>query len=93
MELTDKATRLLPTGSPRWPALMVSGETVRLYDPEARKFRVIEVPVPARDLWSALVLGGRLLLGTSGYGVLERDLDELLPPAPPPAAVAVATEP
>lgn len=93
VELTDKATRLLPTGSPRWPALMVSGETVRLYDPEARKFRVIEVPVPARDLWSALVLGGRLLLGTSGYGVLERDLDELLPPAPPPAAVAVAPEP
>ena len=64
MELTEKASRLLPTGHERWSSLMVSGDTVRLYDRDARKFRVLDVPVPARDISAALVLGGKLMLGT-----------------------------
>lgn len=74
-ELTGEASRLISTGSSRWSALMVSGNTVRLYDRETRKFHVLEVPVPARDISAALVVDGRLLLGTSGHGVLERRLE------------------
>ena len=32
-------------------------------------------PVPARDVAAALVVDGKLLLATSGYGVLVRTLD------------------
>jgi photosystem II stability/assembly factor-like uncharacterized protein len=74
-ELTGKASRLLSTGDARWPAVMVSGDTVRLYDSEARKLTVLEVPVPARDISSAVVGDGRLFLGTSGYGVLVKALE------------------
>jgi photosystem II stability/assembly factor-like uncharacterized protein len=74
VQLTEEPSRLLPTGDARWSALLVSGDTVRLFDRETRKFQAIEVPVPARDISAALVLDGRLLLGTSGYGVLARDL-------------------
>lgn len=82
LSLTDKASRLLATGDPRWSSLLLSGDKVRLYDRDARKFRVFEVPVPARDISSALVVDGRLMLGTSGYGVLVRDLGDDLFPAP-----------
>jgi photosystem II stability/assembly factor-like uncharacterized protein len=74
-ELTGKASRLLPTGDARWSAVMVSGDTARLYDREARKFEVLEVPVPARDISAAVVGEGKLFLGTMGYGVLVRRLE------------------
>ncbi|HYG63134.1 MAG TPA: hypothetical protein VEL74_11175 [Thermoanaerobaculia bacterium] len=85
VELTGKPSRVLPTGDPRFPALMVSGETARLYDREARKFRILEVPVPARDVSAALVVDGKLLMGTSGYGLL---IHELAPAVEKPVAVA-----
>ena len=90
--LTDKASRLLATGDGRWSSLLVSGDTVRLYDRDARKFRVFEVPVPARDISAAVVVDGRLMLGTSGYGVLVRELgDDLFPSAAEPATVAAGS--
>jgi photosystem II stability/assembly factor-like uncharacterized protein len=73
-ELTSQASRVVATGDPRWSALMISGDVVRLYDREARKFLVLEVPFPARDIASAAVVGNRLLVGTSGYGVLTKRL-------------------
>jgi hypothetical protein len=69
------ASRLLPTGHPRYAALLVSGDTVRLYDRETRKLQILDVPVPARDLVSVTVAGDRLMLGTSGYGLLVRELE------------------
>jgi len=36
----------------------------------------LPVPFPARDISAAVVAGDRLLLGTSGYGVVERRLGE-----------------
>ncbi|HXO27583.1 MAG TPA: hypothetical protein VOA80_09590 [Thermoanaerobaculia bacterium] len=72
--LTAEPSRVLPTGDGRFGALLLSGEVVRLYDRESRKFRLLKVPVPARDIVAALVLDGRLLLATSGYGVLVHDL-------------------
>lgn len=68
------ASRLLQTGHPRYAALLVSGDTVRLYDREARKLQVLDIPIPARDLVSVTVAGDRLMLGTSGYGLLVREL-------------------
>lgn len=73
-ELTSESSRLLATGDERFPAVMISGDAVRLFDREARKFQALPIPVPARDVSAAQVIGGRLLLGTSGYGVLARDL-------------------
>lgn len=72
--LTGQPSRLVPTGDPRWAALLVSGDTVRLFDRDRQRLLVLPVPVPARDISAALVLDGRLLLATSGYGVLVRDL-------------------
>jgi hypothetical protein len=54
---------------------MVSGGTVRLFDRTSSKFVVLEVPFPARDISAVVVSGGRLLLGTSGYGVMTRRLE------------------
>ena len=92
LELTDKASRLLSTGHERWASLMISGDTVRLYDRDARKFRILGVPVPAHHILSALVVDGQLMLGTSGHGVLVHELSEDLfaAPAQPPAAVVAA---
>ena len=90
LSLTDKASRLLSTGDERWSSLLVSGDTVRLYDRDARKFRVFEVPVPARDISAAVIVDGRLMLGTSGYGVLVRELGDDLFPAPPTDNATVA---
>jgi photosystem II stability/assembly factor-like uncharacterized protein len=74
-ELVHEPTRLLPTGDDRRPALMVSGDTVRLFDRQTHKFQTLDVPVPARDISAARISGGQLLLGTSGYGVLARELE------------------
>jgi len=76
VRLTAEPSRILPTGDGRFGAVLLSGEVVRLYDRESRKFHVLQVPVPARDVAAALVLDGRLLLATSGYGVLVHDLAE-----------------
>lgn len=73
-ELIHDPSRLLPTGDDRRPALLVSGDTVRLFDRQTRKFQVLDVPVPARDISAARIAGDQLLLGTSGYGVLAREL-------------------
>jgi photosystem II stability/assembly factor-like uncharacterized protein len=74
-ELVHEPARLLPTGDDRRPALMVSGDTVRLFDRRTRKFQTLDVPVPARDISAARISGSQLLIGTSGYGVLARELE------------------
>lgn len=73
-KLVEEPSRLLPTGDDRRPALLVSGDTVRLFDRQTGTFQTLDVPVPARDISAAEVLDGQLLIGTSGYGVLARDL-------------------
>ena len=71
---TAEASRIVPTGDARFAALLLGADTVRLYDGESHKFRVLQVPVPGRDVVAALVVDGKLLLATSGYGVLVRDI-------------------
>jgi len=50
---------------------------VQLLDATTGASSALTVPFPARDLSVALVLDGRLFLGTSGYGLLLRDLSSL----------------
>jgi len=88
VQLTGEPSRVLPTGDSRFAAVLVAGGVLRLYDRESHTFHALQVPVPARDVDAALVMDGRLLLATSGYGVLARDL-----PAAPPPAPAGAPEP
>jgi hypothetical protein len=76
-ELVKEPSRVLPTGDPNRSALMVSGDTVRLFNRQTRKLEAVDVPVPARDVSAARVINGELWIGTSGYGVLVRPL----PPA------------
>lgn len=76
-ELVKEPSRVLPTGDPDRSALMVSGDTVRLFNRKTRKLEAVDVPVPARDVSAARVINGELWIGTSGYGVLVRPL----PPA------------
>ena len=91
VEVTKQASRVFPTGDPRHSAVLVSGDAVRLYDATVRKFRALDVPVPARDIATALVVNNRLLLGTSGYGLLMKDLDPG-DAAPVPSAHTVAPQ-
>ena len=84
IELLSEPSRLLPTGDARRPALLVTGDTVRLLDRQTRKFDVVDLPVPARDVSAARVVHGELWVGTSGYGVLVR----ALPPEEKEEAVA-----
>jgi photosystem II stability/assembly factor-like uncharacterized protein len=73
-ELDREPSRVLPTGDARRPALMVSGDTVRLFDRQTRKFEALDIPVPARDISAVRIINGELWVGTSGYGVLVRPL-------------------
>lgn len=77
-----------PTGDPRHPALVVGSESAHLLTaggdvsavpgaagngapPPGLRFAL---PVPADDITAAAVVDGRLLLGTSGHGLLITDL-------------------
>ena len=66
--LTGAPTRLLRTGDDRIPALLIAGPSALLLDREGQ-LRPLDLPFPARDLTAAAIRDGRLLLGTSGYGV------------------------
>jgi photosystem II stability/assembly factor-like uncharacterized protein len=88
VRLTDSPSRVLTTGDSRFAALLLSEDRVRLYDRDSRRFRVLPVPVPPRDVTAALVVDGKLLLATAGAGVLVHDLPEPPPPAKQEAAAA-----
>ncbi len=88
MPLADGATRALETGDPRYPALLLSqdgegngspgGDRARLVAGDGRPPVPVALPVPASSVEAALIDGGRLFLGTTGFGLLST----LLPEAP-----------
>jgi photosystem II stability/assembly factor-like uncharacterized protein len=75
VQVTSEPSRVVPTGDDRFAALLLAGDGARLYDRDSHKFRRLPLPVPARDVAAALVVDGKLLIATSGYGVLVRGLD------------------
>ena len=73
-ELNRAATRLFPTSDPRFPALFVIGESAQLFDAGSGALSELTLPVLARDVSAALILDGKIFLGTSGYGLIVREL-------------------
>ncbi|MGE5234201.1 MAG: hypothetical protein ACM3OB_08815, partial [Acidobacteriota bacterium] len=69
-EVADGAWRALPTGSQEHPVLLVGDHFAVLLGREPGAVLRLAVPVPARNVAAALIDGGRLYLGTSGYGLL-----------------------
>ena len=74
VQLSKEPSRAFATGDLRYPALGITGSTARLWDREAGHWLPVELPIPARDIASARIFGGKLVLGTSGYGVLVQTL-------------------
>ena len=74
LELTSGGVEVRPTGDPRYPALLVGEGGAFLAEPAAGRLYPVALPVPARDVTAALLAEGRLVLGTSGYGLLIADV-------------------
>ena len=68
--------RLLETGDPDWPLVLVDGDRAELLSADGRHLE-LTLPVMARDLMAAAISSGRLYLGTAGQGLLSRPLAEL----------------
>jgi photosystem II stability/assembly factor-like uncharacterized protein len=81
--------RLLPTGDAAFPAVLVGADGMSVLQPDGR-FHNVETPFPARDVLAAAIHGGRLYLGTSGFGLTWAPLDELVPPRPSGTASTAA---
>jgi photosystem II stability/assembly factor-like uncharacterized protein len=79
--------RALETGDPRYPALLLdrdgdqTGDRARLVAGAGASQVAVELPVPASSVEAAAIDGGRLFLGTTGFGLLSTSLPEV------PAAV------
>ncbi len=74
--------RLLATGDGVYPLVVIDDVGAQLFAVADRSLHPLRLPIPARDVLAAAVDAGRLLLGTSGYGLLDADLAALAPPAP-----------
>ncbi|MEO8503882.1 MAG: hypothetical protein ABI609_08310 [Acidobacteriota bacterium] len=66
-------TRVFETSDPAYPALLVSGDRVSLWNAGSGELEPFEVSIPPRDIASVLIDGAKIYLGTSGYGLLIGD--------------------
>jgi hypothetical protein len=82
--------RVLGTGDPAYPALVVREDGLELLATGDGRLHRLELPFPPRDVLAAAVHAGKLFLGTSGFGLLHADLGVLLPPSGAPATAAAA---
>jgi photosystem II stability/assembly factor-like uncharacterized protein len=73
IELSTLPARVFATGDEHLAAVIATSDAAYLLDrgEEASRptLRLLSLPFPARDLTAARIFDGRLLLGTSGYGV------------------------
>lgn len=84
-------TRALATGDADWPLVVLVDHDAELWSSvgSGRRVSKLDLPIPSRDVTAALVVGGRLLVGTSGYGLLSRPI--AAPPPGPLPAVAISS--
>jgi photosystem II stability/assembly factor-like uncharacterized protein len=73
-------SRVLPTGDAAFPAVLAGPEGLELLRAIDGRFHRVELPFHARDVVAAAVHGGRLFLGTSGFGLVYAALPDLVPP-------------
>ena len=77
--LVGAPSRGLSTGDSAYPLLLLSvGDSARLLERENLLLHRVPLPVPRQDVTAAAVVGGRLLVATSGHGVVWTELKELL---------------
>lgn len=81
VRLADGPARALPTGDPRYPALLVTGDSLALAEAGTGRLHPVDFPFPTSLVSSSAVLGGRLFVGTSGQGLLWSDLPRPAAPA------------
>ncbi|MDH3253784.1 MAG: hypothetical protein OEM62_02235 [Acidobacteriota bacterium] len=75
--------RFHSTGNAEYPLVVVESDgRARLLGADGRAPRDLALSVPARDLSAALIRGNRILLGTSGHGVLLTDMEPLTAAVP-----------
>lgn len=92
VRLPVAAVRVIETGRPDWPLLVVTPEALRPWD--ARRERLgepREVPFPAHRVMSVAVAGERWLLGTSGHGLVALEPGASAWPPGPPVRPEVST--
>lgn len=70
--------RVLPTGDPAIPAVLAGADGLELFRSADGRFHRVPLPFPARDVLAAAIHGGRLYLGTSGFGLTWAPLSELV---------------
>ena len=80
----------MPTGDAAYPAVLAATETLEVFRALDGRFHRVELPFPARDVLAAAVFGGRLYLGTSGFGLTYAPLADLMPAGAAAAAGTVA---
>jgi photosystem II stability/assembly factor-like uncharacterized protein len=71
--------RVLPTGDAGYPAVLVGAGGLELFRAADGHFHRVDLPFAARDVLAAAVHGGRLYLGTSGFGLTYAPLADLIP--------------
>ena len=76
VELASGRARAFRTGDPRYPVVARTGDSLGLVARSERRLIPLQPPFGAADLLSALAVGGRLLLGSSGFGLWEVGLPE-----------------
>jgi photosystem II stability/assembly factor-like uncharacterized protein len=69
IKLAKGPARVFPTGDEQLTAVIVASDGTYLLDRAQTRLRPLSLPFPSRDLTAARIFEGRLLLGTSGYGV------------------------
>lgn len=72
----ETGRRPLPTGDDRFSFVLVGERSAALWDGELRQQRPLTPPFSAPGIQSALVVGEKLLIGSSGYGLWETRLPE-----------------
>ena len=72
----DTGRRPLPTGDGRFSFVLGGERSAVLWDSALRQQRPLAPPFAASEIQSALVVGEKLLIGSSGYGLWEIRLPE-----------------
>ncbi len=84
---SGEVLRVLATGDERFSGIALESSGARLRDRAADRWLLLELPIPMPSLAAAAVHGGKLYLGTVGYGLWWARL----PAAPATVAAGRAT--